>query len=307
MSETPFQLQKILAPMDFSGHSEAALHCAVAWAKSFHARITLIHVIGSERLTGEFTELGIPVATIPDAVKKRLGALATHSKEESLFDPPEVRIGRPEYEIGFAARELLSDLVVITTHGYTGLDYVLLGGTAEQIIRHTTCPVLVVRRPNGRAPEPKKILVPVGFSAGSLEGLKYGCGLARPFDARVTAVHVVEPFEPAVRLEVNMQLYEKRLFDVAKSRLQELHAEVNEPAGAFETLLQEGTPHAEILETARRGEFDLIVMASLHWTGLGDMFLGRTVEHVLRYAPCPVLIMRGGFSKAAPKALLSEK
>jgi nucleotide-binding universal stress UspA family protein len=88
--------------------------------------------------------------------------------------------------------------MVISTHGYTGLDYVLLGGTAERVIRHAPCPVLVVRRQDGRPPEPKKILVPVDFSPASLDGLRYALRLARPFGARLTALHVEDLDEALV-------------------------------------------------------------------------------------------------------------
>jgi nucleotide-binding universal stress UspA family protein len=56
-----------------------------------------------------------------------------------------VRLGHPYQEITDAARELKVDLIVISTHGYTGLKHVLLGSTAERIVRHAPCPVLTVR------------------------------------------------------------------------------------------------------------------------------------------------------------------
>jgi nucleotide-binding universal stress UspA family protein len=293
MSVPEFRLKSILVPVDFSGPAEAALRNALTIAERFEARITLIHVIESHRLTAEFAELGTPAGDIPKAVKKRLAALAGRFDSPSHFDTEAVRIGRPEYEIGFAARELESDLTVITTHGYTGLDYVLLGGTAEQIARHTTSPVMVLRKQNSHKLDLKKILAPVSLCPESLNGLRYACGFAKPFGAAVTALHAIEPLGPLARFEVNKELHEKKLRAAANWHLDVMHVEVEQPPEAFDTLLKEGTPYHEIIETARTDNFDLIVMAALRRSGLGDMFLGGTIEHVLRHAPCPVLIVRG--------------
>lgn len=293
MNPSAFSLKRILVPVDFSGPAEAAIRNALAIAERFDARITLIHVIESHRLSGEFAEFGTTASDVPQAVKRRLATTAGRFDSPSRFETEVVRVGRPEYEIGCAARELEFDLTVITTHGYTGLDYVLLGGTAERIIRHTTSPVLVLRKQNSHKLEIKKILTPVSLCPESLTGLRFACSFAQPFGAAVTALHAIEPLGPLARFEVNVDLHEKKLRAAAKWHLETMHVQADLPAGAFETLLRDGPAYREIIETGRAGGFDLIVMAALHRSGLGDMFLGGTLEHVLRHAPCPVLIVRG--------------
>ena len=168
----------------------------------------------------------------------------------------------------------------------------LLGGTAERVIRHAPCSVLVVRRKDGRASEPKNILVPVDFSPASLDGLRYALGLARPFGARLTALHVIESLGPMVRLKVDVDAHKRKLREDVKLRLEELHLEVDEPAGAFDTLFREGTSYHEIVAMAQSGDFDLIIMASRGRSGLVDMLLGSTAERVVRHAPCSVLVVR---------------
>jgi nucleotide-binding universal stress UspA family protein len=84
----------------------------------------------------------------------------------------------------------------------------------------------------------------------------------------------------------------RKLRESVKLRLGELHLEVDEPAGAFDTLFREGTSYHEIVGMAQRGDFDLIIMASLGRSGLVDMLLGSTAERVVRHAPCPVLVVR---------------
>jgi nucleotide-binding universal stress UspA family protein len=292
MARTAFELKRILVPVDFSGPSELALRYATAFAAHFGGKIALVHVIESGRLVGELSESDTGMTEIPRRVEEQLCSLASRSGEAALFDKVEVRAGRPSKSIGQAASEFGGDLIVISTHGYTGLDYVLLGGTAERVIRHAPCPVLVVRRQDRSAPEPKKILVPVDFSPASLDGLRYALGLARPFGARLTALHVVEPLGPMARLEVDMDAHERKLRNGVKLRLEKLHLEVDGPAGAFDTLFREGTSYHEIVAMAQRGDFDLISMASLGRSGLVDMLLGSTAERVVRHAPCPVLVVR---------------
>jgi nucleotide-binding universal stress UspA family protein len=292
MARTAFELQRILVPVDFSGPSEVALRCATAFAARLGGKIALVHVIESGRLVGELSESDTGMTEIPRRVEEQLCSLASRSSEPALFDNVEVRTGRPSQQICQAANEFGSDLIVISTHSYTRLDYVLLGGTAERVICHAPCPVLVVRNQDGRASEPKKILVPVDFSPASLDGLRYALGLARPFGARLTAVHIVELLGPMARLEVDANAHERKLRKGIQLRLEELPLEVDEPAGAFDTLFREGTSYHEIVAMAQRGDFDLIVMASLGRSGLVDMLLGSTAERVVRHAPCPVLVVR---------------
>jgi nucleotide-binding universal stress UspA family protein len=86
------------------------------------------------------------VDTLDEAVRKqieeRLGALASQISPSAETC---IRAGQPYYEITAAARELEVDLIVITTHGRTGLKHALLGSTAERVVRHAPCPVLTVR------------------------------------------------------------------------------------------------------------------------------------------------------------------
>ena len=297
MGRTAFELQRIVVPVDFSGPSEVALRCATAFAARLGGKIALVHVIEPGRVVGELSESDTRMTEIQRLVEEELCSLASRcsladrSGEPALFDEVEVRTGRPFQQIGQAASELGGDLIVISTHGYTGLEYVLLGGTAERVIRHAPCPVLVVRRQDGRAPEPKKILVPVDFSAASLDGLRYALRLAEPFGARLTALHVIESLGPTVRLEIDVDAHKRKLREGVQLRLEKLHLEVDEPAGAFDTLFREGRSYHEIVAMAQRGDCDLIVMASLGRSGVVDMLLGSTAERVVRHAPCPVLVV----------------
>lgn len=143
------KLKSILVPVDFSPSSQKALHYGLSFAEQFGASITLLNVVEPAIYP---TEIGyIPVEI--DALHTAMNAGATErlaklAKEQlpARFQPRTlVRVGKPYHEITTAAKELDVDLIVIATHGYTGLKHVVLGSTAERVIRHAPCPVLTVR------------------------------------------------------------------------------------------------------------------------------------------------------------------
>jgi nucleotide-binding universal stress UspA family protein len=138
----------ILVPVDFSAASKKAIAYADAFAATFGSRITLIHVLEPMVLPAEFGY--VPPPTLEDearqieAIRARLREAAAAMESARKADVA-VHVGRPWQEITVAATELGADLLVITTHGRTGIKHVLLGSVAEKIVRHAACPVLVVR------------------------------------------------------------------------------------------------------------------------------------------------------------------
>jgi len=143
------KLKSILVPTDFSSSAGKALHYALSFAEQFGATITLLHVVEPAVYP---TELGyIPVEidalykTMNTSARERLAKFATEQVPPPFRASTLVRVGTPYHEITTAAKELGVDLIVIATHGYTGLKHVLLGSTAERVVRHAPCPVLTVR------------------------------------------------------------------------------------------------------------------------------------------------------------------
>ena len=148
---TPFRLNKILVPVDFSDFSTKALDYALAFADQFDARIILLHVVEP----AVYPESSMLVATTLDdlntdflqVAQQKLGELRRDRIGERVPSELLVRMGRAFSEIAAAATDLDVDLIILATHGYTGLKHVLLGSTAERVVRHAPCPVLTVRDP----------------------------------------------------------------------------------------------------------------------------------------------------------------
>jgi len=141
------QIRSILVPIDFSEPSKEALKAAAGFARQFGAKLTLLNVV-EPVATPDFAYF--PLVMENDKVlarcKQELEKLTNGEGIESgLVEKTLVRNGVPFKEITNAARTLKVDLIVISTHGYTGLAHVFIGSTAERVLRHAHCPVLVVR------------------------------------------------------------------------------------------------------------------------------------------------------------------
>ena len=218
-------------------------------------------------------------------------------KEEAVIRRENVHAikGRPFEEICRLARELEIDLIVTATRGRTGLKHLALGSTAERVVRHAPCPVLVV--PQGgaakrRRPAFKKILVPVDFSDCAARGLAYAKALAQEFDSRLVLLNSVDLHYYSTNPEFILYDLPPLLAAAEKSardQMQELVERTDWNGIAVETLLESGHAGEEICRRAQERGTDLIVTSTHGKTGLAHIFIGSTAEYVVRHAPCPVL------------------
>ncbi|MEY4199861.1 MAG: hypothetical protein RLZZ265_1601 [Verrucomicrobiota bacterium] len=142
------RLKKILVPVDFSEFSKKAVHYAVRFAEQFSADVVLVHVVEPVR----YPESVIIPPEMEEAnqarlkqARKSLTAFARKEIPAELARECVVHFGVPFEEITKTAKELDTDLIVIGTHGNTGLKHLFLGSTAERVVRLAPCPVLTVR------------------------------------------------------------------------------------------------------------------------------------------------------------------
>jgi universal stress protein A len=145
----PFRLRRILVPIDFSACSRRALLYALSFARQFGAQLLLVHVVEPmivpENLLMAVPELPEAGGNLLGEAQERLAQLARKEIPAEVKFDTVVRVGRPYQELIEAAKAGDVDLIVIATHGYTGLKHVFLGSTAERVVRHASCPVLTVR------------------------------------------------------------------------------------------------------------------------------------------------------------------
>jgi nucleotide-binding universal stress UspA family protein len=160
---------KILVPIDFSGQSDRALQWGASLAEKYGARLLLLHVVPetSEDLYesgAERTDPLLPFALdspavyrAPSAPEERISVdlvemaqndlkdLVIATLSERLSVSPTVGVGKPAEEIVRLARDEAVDLIVMGTHGRSGLRHILLGSVAETVMRTASCPVFTVK------------------------------------------------------------------------------------------------------------------------------------------------------------------
>ena len=152
------RIKKILLPMDFSECSAHAFQYAVFLARQFEARIDLLHVVEDVALTQHITVTVDHVDELLDGVEKEAKRQIKEFHRKRV--PKDLRAtlrvvrGTPFLEILRCSRQKKSDLIVMGTHGRTGLAHVLMGSTAETVVRKSAVPVLTVKLPGQRFRHP---------------------------------------------------------------------------------------------------------------------------------------------------------
>ncbi len=145
-------LHRILVPTDFSKHSGNALTYATAFAEKFGAELYLLHVVQNLALfipevVTAAPPLAPPVEQLTASVREALNRVIEQNQLQRFNVHAEVREGHPFYEIIRFAKETDIDLIIMGTHGHSGLVHVLLGSVVEKVVRKAPCPVLTVRDP----------------------------------------------------------------------------------------------------------------------------------------------------------------
>jgi len=148
--DTMTTAQRFLVPVDFSEYANQAVEYAIGLASKLGARLTLLHVIQSLPLAGIDMGVTLPYAYIQDLeaeITNSMQAYLERVTAAGLEGEIAVVHGVPFQEILETAKTQQVDLIVMGTHGRTGLQHVLLGSVAEKVVRLAPCPVLVVRQP----------------------------------------------------------------------------------------------------------------------------------------------------------------
>jgi nucleotide-binding universal stress UspA family protein len=151
LASRPLSLKQILVPIDFSDCSISALGYARALAQKFGAKLVLLNVVEPAAYPENYlvTPASLDEANqnLLAAAQERLGIVKQRAIAHGLTVEALVRMGRAQSEIPDTAKAIGADLIVMGTNGYSRVKQVLLGGTAERVVRHSTCPVLTVRHP----------------------------------------------------------------------------------------------------------------------------------------------------------------
>lgn len=140
-----FRIKRILIPTDFSDCSKKALSYAIPLSREYEAAITLLHVIPINYAVGEYGGSAYIETEMRENSQQELERFVADEVRENVTTENKVRVGSPASEIIEAAKSIPADIIVISTHGHTGLKHALLGSVAEHVVQQAPCPVLVVR------------------------------------------------------------------------------------------------------------------------------------------------------------------
>jgi len=144
-------IKKVLVPIDFSDYSRNSLKYAAGFVKCFDAELILVYVIEPTIYPPDFSmgQIAIP-AVDADIDARSIEELEKLAKTEIPSDvkcKTIVKTGKPFIEIIETASEEDTDLIIIASHGHTGVEHILFGSTAEKVVRKAPCPVLTLRDP----------------------------------------------------------------------------------------------------------------------------------------------------------------
>lgn len=145
-------LNRILFPTDFSEFSLHALKYAQSFAEAYKAEIHILHIVDEASLYWmamgpNSLPIGPSSEELLDVARKEMADFLSEHLAESKNIQSEVALGRPFSEIIRYARDTKIDLIVLCTHGRSGLQHALLGSVTEKVVRKAPCPVLTVRHP----------------------------------------------------------------------------------------------------------------------------------------------------------------
>lgn len=277
MTHMELRPKRILSPVDLSEPAKSALEAAKGLAAETGSVLELVYVF-------EFppaTLMGGPEAGLMDRQWKEHRRWVEAELGRLVADLPSAKVkvkvleGVAAAVLGRLAKSGDYGLVVMGTHGYTGVKHALFGSVAESLVRTAKVPVLTVPL-GGRLDRPKRVLVPYNMADYADEALRRGLAFADSHGGTVTALYVAEdPAEAAAAVE--------RL----KGRLVE--ALGADEAVRVSAVVREGSADHGILEEAVSGRHDLVVIAAHRKPFWKDLILGMTAERVLRHSPIPVL------------------
>jgi len=298
------RFRKILVTTDFSDNANRALAPAAALAGRLGAELHLLHALVPGAEDGPPSSVAGTSGEAQRRSEDALRSLAAPLAELLQGSPVQVAVrrGLNAYDAILShAHDLEASLIVISTHGRTGLGYVLLGSIAENVLRHAPCPVLVVQGRKTAAEEPPlvslgRILVPCDLSEASQRAVAEAGPIAAAFGASVDLLHVVEAKTPAVlttlgwgavpgtdtaSLEASAKLFMEQI----------LRPLLPEDVAARLQVRSATHPAREIVTYAQEEGVGLILMTFRGYDDIGDYLLGSTTERTVRKAHCPVLVV----------------
>jgi len=289
LATTPIRFDKILVATDFSKPAEQALRTAIAISQAFGSELVLVHAA----LPFYY---GADLGVVPtDALDANLD-VAREKMEKLLASDPELQALHPTTAVEYGdalgiihqtACDENVDLIVVGSHGASGLERLALGSVAESVLSDATCPVLIVGPQSQAEAAPfSSILFATDLTPTGLRAAQYASSLAEHFRGGITLLHVIEKAEhiPGVEPELIQQRIQMEL-----RRL--LPADVDQYC-KVSTRVEYGNAAEAILDVARQESASMVIVGLRQRGALADHSPWSTLSHLTHGLNCPLLGIR---------------
>ena len=283
------QLKKIMVGHDLWRGGEAALQSAQVFTDRYGTSIKLVHVVEPHPV---FHTPSPALANSPglEEMQHRAREILAHQAADQ--HEWEVRTGKPFVELISACREWQADLLIVG--GSAEGQEPMLGSTSERIVRTSSIPVLVVKKPLSAGL--KTVLVPTDFSSCATKAAEEALAFVNSFGGEVfflhaLDIHAIYPDAYGLKAAWLPQLQPEAF--PSRGEWQEFfHRLPSLENVVWHERTEEGKPAAAIVRLATESKADLIVMGTHGRTGLAHMLLGSVAEQVVRTAACSILTIR---------------
>lgn len=287
------KLQRIVVGTDFSDAAETAVRVAVELAAAHGAELTIVNAVDPI-----VTTLEVPVEELLKDVREQLIREAKPIEQRGVKVATQMRIGKPWWAICETARENGADLIIVASHGRTGLARMALGGTADRVVRASGTPVLVIPR-NYNAPPAqwKTALVGIDFSEESALAAKMAVRLLESSSAARCTLALFHTVALAIEFrgaDVPVALPEHwdHAEAAAMKRVEAMAAPLRSMRLDVKTVTFRGYPSDGILHEAHALNADFIAVGTHGRGTVNRVLLGSVAESVLHRADRPVLTVR---------------
>jgi nucleotide-binding universal stress UspA family protein len=282
------RLKRFLVATDLSSRAEKAISRAVQLAEEHRGTLAVLHILTGEAGYETRTQIA---SKIEKDLRRKVEAL--FPKKESVASVRALP-GTPFVEIICQGREEAADLILVGAHGENFIKDLLLGTTAEKIVRKGDRSVLVVKQAAQRPY--RRVLVAVDFSDNSRHALELALRLAP--QAEFHALHVYAGVEGMLRgagvTDSGILRYQRQVAKEARQQMEVFMRSIDRRRKPIRREVWNGRAGREITTIARRLRADLVAVGTAGRTGIPHILLGSVAEHVMREAACDVLVVRSG-------------
>ena len=286
--------QTIVAATDFSANANRAVRQAAYLARSWDARLVIVHVFNDSAWASLKAIYSVQAWSAQEPLKTatvRLERLCRETAEEfGILVESELLRGRASQQIGQFVAACQAGLLVVGEHGENWVSDVVLGGTALKVLEAARIPVLLVRR--GEPGTYRDIVIATDFSTASERGARLALQYFSP--TQWVLVHAwLVPLEASLRMggarEADIDRYRDREFTQSSVEL-EAFAQRCGAATTPELLALHGSPAAVVFEQVRARGSDLVVIGKHGGNPLDERLLGSVTQNILYHADCDVLM-----------------